>query len=126
MHPIEHNKTAAAKFGGVPGEYDFINQWLDETKAWYCNSLHRMFRHHSEGIFEAERVLGVSFTNSEGKQVYTRYVCEMHIREDLNGYIPSACEWIKHITSGKPALWMQKVQTKTILEGNITEETNGN
>ena len=38
-----------------------------------------MFRHHSEGIFEAEKYLVKSFTNSDGKTVYTRYVGEQHV-----------------------------------------------
>ena len=53
-HPLEHSKSSAHKFGGKPEDYDHIHQWLDETKGWFGDSLHRMFRHHSEGIFELE------------------------------------------------------------------------
>jgi hypothetical protein len=31
---------------------EYIMNWFDETKAWIGHSKHRMFRHHSEGIFE--------------------------------------------------------------------------
>jgi hypothetical protein len=67
-----------------------------------------MFRHHSEGIFECERVFGKSFINSDGKTVYTRYVAEQHVKEDCNNYIPSAKEWVTMIASGKPEKWAIK------------------
>lgn len=107
-HPWQHAKSSAKKFGGSPIDYQAIHEWLDETKAWIGNSMHRMFRHHSEGIFECERVFGHSFINSDGKTIYTRYIAEQHVKEDCNGYIPSAKEWVKMIESGKPELWAIK------------------
>ncbi len=68
--------------------------------------MHRLFRHHSEGIFECERIFGASFINSDGKKVYTRYVGEQHVKEDCNGYIPSAREWILFMNNPQP--WMLK------------------
>jgi hypothetical protein len=50
----------------------------------------------------------MSFVNSDGKTVYTRYVAEQHVKEDCNGYIPSAKEWVDMIESGKPELWAIK------------------
>jgi hypothetical protein len=50
----------------------------------------------------------MSFVNSDGKTVYTRYVAEQHVKEDCNGYIPSAKEWVDMIASGKPELWAIK------------------
>ena len=67
-----------------------------------------MFRHHSEGIFECEKVFGNSFINSDGKTVYTRYVAEQHVKEDCNNYIPTAKEWVDMISSGKPKEWAIK------------------
>jgi len=107
-HPIQHAKSAAKRFGGKWEDYIAIEEWLDETKAWIGHSMHRMFRHHSEGIFECEKKFGPSFENSDGKTVYTRYVAEQHVKEDCNGYIPSAKEWVKMIESGKPELWAIK------------------
>jgi hypothetical protein len=65
-----------------------------------------MFRHHSEGIFECEKIFGASFINSIGKTVYTRYVGEQHVREDCFNYIPTAKEWVDNITT--PKEWMLK------------------
>ena len=61
-----------------------------------------------KGYFEAEQIFGKSFTNSDGKTVYTRYVGEQHVREDCNGYIPSAKEWMTCIITGHRPDWMRK------------------
>ena len=42
------------------------------TKESFCDFRHRALRHHAEGIFEAERVFGVTIQNSDGKQVVQR------------------------------------------------------
>ena len=65
-----------------------------------------IFRHHSEGISECEQRFGMTITNSDGKQVYVRYIGEQHVKEDCFGYIPSAKEWVKAMESGKPEEWM--------------------
>jgi hypothetical protein len=105
-HPNKHAQSSAKKFGGKPEDYLHLHEWMDETKSWIGDSLHRIFRHHSEGIFEMEKRFGVTFTNSEGKIVYTRYVGEMHVREDCYGYIPSAKEWLINIQTDKRPMWM--------------------
>jgi len=107
-HPNLHAKSSARKWGGKPEDYLHIHEWFDETKSWLGHSNHRLFRHHSEGIFEAEKLFGKSFINSNNKVIYTRYVGEQHVKEDCNGYIPTAKEWIKMIESEKPELWAIK------------------
>ena len=105
-HPLIHAKSSAKKFGGKPEDYIHLHDWLDETKAWVGHSIHRMFRHHSEGIFEMERVFGKSFVNSDGKTVYTRYGGEQHVKEDRFNHIPSAKEWIEAMKAEKKPMWM--------------------
>lgn len=107
-HPLLHAKSSAKKFGGKPEDYIHLHEWLDETKGWIGSSTHRMFRHHSEGIFEMERLFGPSFTNSDGKVVYTRYVGEQHVKEDCYGYLPSAKEWLNSINSKERPIWMMR------------------
>jgi hypothetical protein len=121
-HPLEHAKSSVKKWGGIIADYEQYHQWLDETKAWVGHSIHRAFRHHSEGIFEMERVFGKSFVNSAGKTVYVRYVGELHVREDCDGYIPTAAEWIKAIQSNKPPLWAIKTIKIEKEHGNITKD----
>ena len=107
-HPLIHAKSSAKKFGGKFEDYIHLHDWLDETKAWVGHSNHRMFRHHSEGIFEMEKIFGKSFVNSDGKTVYTRYVGEQHVREDCNNYIPAAKEWIIGLNAEKRPIWMSR------------------
>lgn len=105
-HPIDHAKSAARRWGGTWKDYIAIEEWFDATKAWIGHSKHRMFRHHSEGIFECEKIFGQMIENSDGKKVYVRYIGEQHVKEDCNGYIPSAKEWVDNIS--KPTEWMIK------------------
>ena len=107
-HPLQHARSSARKFGGKPEDYIHIHEWFDETKAWVAHSKHRLFRHHSEGIFECENIFGSSFINSDGETVYTRYIGEQHVKEDCNGYIPTAKEWIGGLN--EPKVWMLKTE----------------
>jgi len=108
-HPNLHAKSSAKKFGGKPEDYIHLHEWLDETKGWIGDSLHRAFRHHSEGIFECEKKFGMFFTNSDEKIVYTRYVGEQHVREDCYNHIPSAREWIDALQNKEKPMWMMRV-----------------
>lgn len=105
MHPIHHAKTSARMFGGKEEDYMKIHDWLDATKETYCDFRHRALRHHSQGIFEAERLFGHSIKNSDGKDVPVRYICEQHIKEDCGGRIPSVQDWLQSI---KPEVWMNR------------------
>jgi hypothetical protein len=107
-HPVVHAKSSAKKFGGVYEDYLAIHNWFDETKAWIGHSNHRAFRHHSEGIFECEKIFGPTITNSEGKIVYVRYIGEQHVKEDCNNTIPSAKDWIDAFHSQNRPMWMMK------------------
>ena len=107
-HPLLHARSSVKKFGGKVEDYIHLHNWMDETKAWVGHSYHRMFRHHSEGIFEMEKIFGQSFINSDDKVVYTRYVGEQHVKEDCFDYIPSAREWIQAIQSKEKPMWVTR------------------
>jgi hypothetical protein len=59
-HPVEHARSSAKKFGGKPEDYLAIPRWFDESKQFVAAFRHRALRHHTEGIFLAERIFGVS------------------------------------------------------------------
>jgi hypothetical protein len=107
-HPYDHSRSSVKRWGGKEEDYMPIHNWFDETKAWVGHSIHRMFRHHSEGIFESEKVFGIYIINSDGRKVYTRYIGEQHVKEDCNGKIPSAKEWVDNINTPQP--WMIKTE----------------
>ena len=110
-HPLKHAESSAKKFGGTPEDYLPIHNWFDESKALFADFRHRALRHHSDGIFLAEKLFGIAIVNSDGKQVPVRYVGEQHVREDL-GRIPTAQDWLSQI---KPQRWMYG-QTKAALQ----------
>ena len=68
-HPWHHAESSARKFGGRPEDYLPIHAWFDESKSHFAFFTHRALRHHAFGIFEAERVFGVTITNSAGRVV---------------------------------------------------------
>lgn len=104
-HPLHHAETSVKLWGGRSDDYVAIHNWLDATKETFCDFRHRALRHHSQGIFEAERAFGLAITNSDGKHVPVRYICEAHIKEDCGGRIPSVSDWFRSI---KPEAWMSR------------------
>ena len=103
-HPHYHAVSSAKLFGGTAEDYVPIHNWFDATKESFADFRHRALRHHAEGIFEAERVFGITITNSTGKQVPVRYVAEQHVMEDC-GRIPTVADWLSRI---QPEAWMSR------------------
>jgi hypothetical protein len=103
-HPYHHAISSVKKWGGKPEDYQPIHDWFDESKAFYADPRHRALRHHTEGIFMAERFFGTTIKNSNGREIPVRWVGEQHVREDL-GFIPTVAQWFELIT---PAEWMHK------------------
>ena len=104
-HPTKHAQTSAKIFGGKPEDYVDLHDWFDATKETFADFRHRALRHHTQGIFEAERVFGRTITNSDGKEVPVRYVGEQHVKEDCGGRIPTVADWFRNI---KPEIWMSR------------------
>jgi hypothetical protein len=104
-HPLHHAAVSAKVWGGVIDDYLPVHNWLDATKELFADFRHRALRHHSHGIFEAERIFGSAIVNSHGKSVPVRYICEQHILEDCGGKIPTVSDWLREI---KPQAWMSR------------------
>ena len=109
-HPYHHAVSSQRKHGGKPEDYLALHQWFDASKEMFADFRHRALRHHAQGIFEAERVFGVTITNSDGREVPTRILGEQHVKEDC-GRIPSLGDWFKQIM---PEPWMGRA---TRIEG---------
>ena len=101
-HPYLHALSSVKKWGGSPEDYQPIHDWFDESKAHMADFRHRALRHHSEGIFMAEKIFGATIVNSAGRVVPVRYIGEQHVTEDL-GRIPSVNDWFRQI---KVQSWM--------------------
>lgn len=104
-HPIYHAKTSVKLWGGKPEDYQPLHDWMDATKETFADFRHRALRHHSQGIFEAERVFGHAIVNSDGREVPVRYILEQHVMEDCGGRIPTVSDWFRNI---KPEVWMSR------------------
>ena len=102
INPYHHALSSAKKFGGKWEDYIQIHHWFDESKRSSANPRHRALHHHSEGIFDCERLFGYAVTTSNGRVVPTRFIGEQHVKEDL-GFIPSMMDWFKGIPLEK---WM--------------------
>ena len=103
-HPLHHAISSAKKHGGNPDDYLALHNWFDETKMHYPDMRHRALRHHSEGIFWAEKEFGVYIINSNGKMVPTRVLGEQHVMEDI-GFIPTIKDYLDNMTTQN---WMFK------------------
>lgn len=103
-HSFHHAQSSAKRFGGKPEDYLPIHDWFDGTKEMEPTFRHRALRHHTHGIFEAERVFGHTITNSDGKEVPVRVIGEQHVKEDFSGFIPTVHDWLKGIPFEE---WMQ-------------------
>ena len=104
-HTYHHAEHSARIWGGKPEDYLPIQRQLDATNETFADFRHRALRHHSQGIFEAERVFGHVVLNSDGKKIPVRYVCEQHIKEDCGGFIPAVSDWLRNL---RPELWMSR------------------
>jgi hypothetical protein len=111
-HPYHHALSSARRWGGVAEDYLAIHRWFDESKKLMADFRHRALRHHSEGIFMAEQIFGVTLTISTGRIVPVRFIGEQHVKEDC-GWIPSAADWLKAIRAEG---WMKGIGRPLTIE----------
>jgi len=88
-YPLFHARSSVRCFGGSVENYLAIHEWLDATKETFCDFRHRALRHHSQGVFEAERVFGITVQNSDGRVIP----------------VPSVSDWLSRI---RPESWMSR------------------
>ena len=131
-NPYHHAVSSVRKWGGVPEDYIEVHSWFDQSKEHLADFRHRALRHHTQGIFECERVFGptidlsvckrcgiardvhvtpwrgsskpVTCNDFEPKRIPTRWIGEQHVQEDL-GRIPSVSDWLLQI---QPEPWMNR------------------
>src|SRR5438067_6651308 len=111
-HPWQHALSSARRFGGVPEDYVALHEWFDASKEHLADLRHRALRHHSQGIFEAQRAFGETLLRSDGERVPTRLVAEQHVLEDL-GWIPSLADWFRQIQTTP---WMRRGAPLALVE----------
>jgi hypothetical protein len=95
-HPWHHAVRSAKLFGGKVEDYLSVHSWFDESKAHMPDLRHRALRHHSEGIFLCEQVMGTVVRNSDGRSVPVRSIGKQHVKDDL-GWIPTVKDWLSNM-----------------------------
>lgn len=113
--PIVHARSSVKKWGGTELDYIEIHNFLDSSKSVVSDARHRCLTHNSWFIGcngPMERIFGVVITNSDGREVAVRDICEQHILEDYQQrFIPTPQDflvnlqmqpWMLNGIAGKP------------------------
>lgn len=112
-----HAQASARHFGGEPEDYLPIHEWIDQFKDTVGDVSHRQYLHNTKGPWLAQEVFGRTITNSDGKQILVRDICENHIVEDL-GWLPSPADWSACLTC---KVWMGGRRNKFIGREELLE-----
>lgn len=94
MNAWKHSLSSEKTFGGIASDYSPIHEFLDASKLFSFHLKHRVFLHHLLGIEYCEITFGTTIKNSDQRLVAVRDVAAQHIREDLNGMLPSLNDWL--------------------------------
>ena len=75
-HPYHHALSSVKKWGGTVDDYIEVHSWYDQSKELIADFRHRALRHHAQGIWQSETILGPTLTLSTGRIIPTRWVGE--------------------------------------------------
>ena len=101
-----HAKNSVRRFGGQLEDYLQIHIKMDCSKAYISDNRHRTLTHNSFWIHEVMiPIYGYTITNSDGKQISVKDICEQHILEDFGmRFIPTAQDYLENMEFKD---WMQ-------------------
>ncbi len=106
--PYFHAQNAAREFGGVPEDYLAIEEFMDSSRKVLGDMRHRALTHHTWFIYEVlVRIFGTVITNSADKTVSVAEIGELHVKDDFNGQLPNAQDFLEAI---EIAPWMTHCQ----------------
>ena len=98
-NPIIHAESSAKNFGGDMNDYINIHEKMDCSKAWMPDNRHRVLTHTMFWIKEVMiPIYGSYITNSDGKKISVKDICERHILEDYKmKFIPTPQDFIQEM-----------------------------
>ena len=101
-----HSKSSARRYGGEPEDYINIHIKMDCSKAYVSDNRHRALTHTNFWIHEVMiPIFGYTITNSVGRVVSVKDICEEHILEDFGiRFIPTAQDYLENMEFQD---WMQ-------------------
>jgi hypothetical protein len=97
--PLIHATSSAKRWGGTPEDYVALHSKMDCSKKYFPDNRHRILTHNMFFIFEVMiELYGEYITNSAGRLVSVKDICELHILEDYHmKYIPTPQDWIENL-----------------------------
>ena len=97
--PHIHSQSSAKKWGGKWEDYMEIHKKMDCTKAYFHDARHRAISHTMFWIEEVMLPLfGDVITNSSGRVVSVKDICELHILEDYHlKFIPTVGDFLQEM-----------------------------
>ena len=101
-----HSKSSARRYGGEPEDYINIHIKMDCSKAYVSDNRHRALTHTNFWIHEVMiPIFGYTITNSVGRVVSVKDICEEHILADFGmRFIPTAQDYLENMEFQD---WMQ-------------------
>lgn len=98
-NPLIHSKSSVRLWGGVEEDYLPLHNKMDCSKAYFSDNRHRALTHTMFFIFEVMiPVFGEYITNSAGKRVSVKDICEYHILEDYGKkFIPNVSDFLNEM-----------------------------
>lgn len=108
VNSLYHAQSSARKWGGTPGDYIAVHEFIDSSKKITGDVRHRSLFHHTLGAWLAQEIFGRALQVGH-KEVPVRLIAERHVIEDL-GWLPSPADYISHM---KLAPWMGGKRERT-------------
>lgn len=95
-NPLKHSQSSVKLWGGKVEDYLPLHNKMDSSKKYFSDNRHRALTHNMFFIFEVMiPIFGEYITNSDGKLVSVKDICEWHILEDFGKkYIPNVSDYL--------------------------------
>ena len=95
-NPLKHSQSSVKLWGGKVEDYLPLHNKMDSSKKYFSYNRHRALTHNMFFIFEVMiPIFGEYITNSSGKVVSVKDICEWHILEDFGKkYIPNVSDYL--------------------------------
>ena len=95
-NPLKHSQSSVKLWGGKVEDYLPLHNKMDSSKKYISDNRHRALTHNMFFIFEVMiPIFGEYITNSSGKVVSVKDICEWHILEDFGKkYIPNVSDYL--------------------------------
>lgn len=98
-NPLKHSQSSVKLWGGKVEDYLPLHNKMDSSKKYFSDNRHRTLTHNMFFIFEVMiPIFGEYITNSDGKLVSVKDICEWHILEDFGKkYIPNVSDYLSEM-----------------------------